>query len=113
MPLLEKTETLKVRSVADAMRLGAWLRSGEGTGWLAAGTIPNSLSRALFFYLFLVCIFCCSFLFVVFFFFFVVFTYLFFVQQTTYVLDWQPRILLGMVEARSANNVKKATNNAK
>ena len=24
------------------MRLGAWLRSGEGIGWLAAGTIPNS-----------------------------------------------------------------------
>ena len=44
---LEKTETLRVRSVVDAMRLGAWLRSGEGIGWLAAGTIPNSLSSVL------------------------------------------------------------------
>ena len=24
--------------------LGAWLRAGEGIGWLAAGTMPNSLS---------------------------------------------------------------------
>ena len=35
--LIEKPETLRVWSV-DAMRLGAWLRSGEGIGWLAAGT---------------------------------------------------------------------------
>ena len=42
--------------------LGAWLRAGEGVGWLAADTMP----------------------------------------------DWQPRILLGMVEARSVN-VKKTT----
>ena len=32
------------------MRLGAWLRSGEGIGWLAAGTIPNSLYRVPFLY---------------------------------------------------------------
>ena len=23
--------------------LGAWLRAGEGIGWLAAGTMPNSI----------------------------------------------------------------------
>ena len=47
----EKSETLRVRSilVIDDMRLGAWLRSGEGIGWLAAGTnYPKlSLSSAL------------------------------------------------------------------
>ena len=32
---LEKTETLRVWSVVDAVRLGTWLRSGEGIGWLA------------------------------------------------------------------------------
>ena len=53
---LEKTETLRVRSVVDAIRLGVWLRSGEGIGWLAAGTIPNSLYRVPF-YLFLGCVF--------------------------------------------------------
>ena len=52
--------------MVDATRLGAWLRSGEGIGWLAAGVIPNSLYRVPFFYLFLGCVFCCcSFLFVV------------------------------------------------
>ena len=36
--------------------LGAWLQSGEGgIGWLAAGTIPNSLYRVPFIYLFLAC----------------------------------------------------------
>ena len=48
------------------MRLGARLRSGEGIGWLAAGTIITKLfllSALLFFS----CVFCyCSFLFVVF-----------------------------------------------
>ena len=56
----------------DATRfLGAWLRAGEGIGWLAAGTMPNSLYRMPLVYLFLTCVFCysCSFLFVVFFFF--------------------------------------------
>ena len=62
-----KTETLRVRNVVDATRLGAWLRSGEGIGWLAAGTMPNSLDRVPFVYLFLACVFCysCSFLFAV------------------------------------------------
>ena len=38
--------------VVDAMRLGAWLRSGEVVGWLATGTIPNSLYRGPFSYFF-------------------------------------------------------------
>ena len=50
----EKPETLRVRNVS-AMRLGAWLRSGEGIGWPAAGTIPNSLYRVPSIYLFLAC----------------------------------------------------------
>ena len=54
--------------MVDATRLGAWLRSGESIEWLAAGTMPNSLYRMPFVYLFLACVFCysCSFLFVVF-----------------------------------------------
>ena len=50
-----KTETLTVRNVVDATRLGAWLRPGEGIGWLAAGTMPNSLYRMPVVYLFLAC----------------------------------------------------------
>ena len=47
--------------------LGAWLRAGEGIGWLAAGTMPNSLYRMPLVYLSLTCVFCysCSYLFVV------------------------------------------------
>ena len=41
--------------MVDATRLGAWLQSGEGIGWLAAGTMPNSLYRVPFVYLFLAC----------------------------------------------------------
>ena len=41
-----KSETLRVRNVVDGTRLGAWLRPGESIGWLAAGTMPNSLSNA-------------------------------------------------------------------
>ena len=66
---LVKTETPRVRNVVDATRfLGAWLRAGEGIGWLAAGTMPNSLYRMPLVYLFLAYVFCysCSFLFVVF-----------------------------------------------
>ena len=33
--------------------LGAWSRAGEGIGWLAAGTMPNSLYRMPLIYLFL------------------------------------------------------------
>ena len=44
---------------------------GGGIGWLAAGTISNSLYRVPFFYLFLARVLChCSFLFVVYVFFF-------------------------------------------
>ena len=97
---------------------GAWLRAGEGIGWLAAGTMPNSLYRMPLVYLFLTCVFCysCSFLFVV----FCVFVFFFcshwrlvdvpliFFCPADHVPDWQPRVLLGMVEARSVN-VKKTT----
>ena len=65
----EKYETLRVRSillVIDDMRLGAWLRSGEGIGWLAAGTNYTKLYRVPFF-IFMACASChCSFPFVVF-----------------------------------------------
>ena len=98
--------------------LGAWLRTGEGIGWLAAGTMPNSLYRMPLVYLFLNCVFCdsCSFLFVV----FCVFVFFFcshwslvdvpliFFCPADHVPDWQPRVLLGIVEARSVN-VKKIT----
>ena len=98
--------------------LGAWLRAGEGIGWLAAGTMPNSLYRMPLVYLFLTCVFCysCSYLFVVcvFVFFFcshwslVDVPLIFFFCPADHVPDWQPRVLLGMVEARSVN-VKKTT----
>ena len=100
--------------MVDATRLGAWLRSGEGIGWLAAGIIPNYRVPFFFWQVY----FChCSFLFVV----SVSFRYVFFCSRWSFVdvpltffcpadhvPDWQPRILLGMVEARSLN-VKKAT----
>ena len=101
--------------------LGAWLRAGEGIGWLAAGNIPNSLYRMPLVYLFLACVFCysCSFLFVVFcvlVFFFcshwsLVDVPLIFFCPADHVPDWQPRILLGMVEARSVNVKKTTTKN--
>ena len=85
-------------------------------GWLAAGTMPNSLCRMPLVYLSLACVFCysCSFLFVVFcvfVFFFCSYWSLVDVPLISFcpadhVPDWQPRILLGMVEARSVN-VKK------
>ena len=52
----------------------AWLRPGEGSGWLEAGTTSNYLYRVPFFYLFLACALCyCSFIIVVFVLFFVLF----------------------------------------
>ena len=80
--------------------------------------MPNSLYRMPLVYLFLTCVFCysCPFLFVV----FCVFVFFFcshwslvdvpliFFCPADHVPDWQPRILLGMVEARSVN-VKKTT----
>ena len=90
----------------------------EGIGWLAAGTMPNSLYRMPLVYLSLACVFCytCSFLFVVccvFVFFFCSHWSLVDIPLISFcgvdhVSDWQPRILLGMVEARSVN-VKKTT----
>ena len=106
--------------MVDATRLGAWLRSGEGIGWLAVGIIPNSLYRVPFFYLFLACVFCnCSFLsrfcFVSLCFFLLSLELvdgpLIFFCPADHVPDWQPRILLGTVEARSVN-VKKTTTTA-
>ena len=99
--------------------LGAWLRAEEGIGWLAAGTMPNSLYRMPLVYLFLAYVFCysCSFLFVV----FCVFVFFFcshgsfvdvpliFFCPADHVPDWQPRILLGMVEAQSVNVKKTIT----
>ena len=85
----------------------------------------QALNRVPFFYIFLACVFCyCSFLFVV----SVLFRYVFllfvfefalvgalykyvpliFFCPADHVPDWQPRILLGTVEARSVN-VKKTT----
>ena len=102
--------------MVDATRLGAQLRSVGGIGWLAAGTMPNSLCRVPFDYLFLACVFVfvvplsLSFLFVFFFFcshWSLVDVPLIFFCPADHVPDWQPRILLGMVEARSVNNVKK------
>ena len=108
--------------MVDATRfLGAWLRAGGGIGWLAAGTMPNSLYRMPLVYLFLTWVFCysCSFLFVVFFLCVCVCVFLLlslelgrcssdFFCPADHVPDWQPRVLLGMVEARSVN-VKKTT----
>ena len=100
--------------------------SREGIGWLAAGTMPNSLYRMPLVYLFLTCVFCysCSFLFVVFFFFFFsVFVFFFcshwslvdvpliFFCPADHVPDWQPRVLLGMVEARSVKCEENNNNN--
>ena len=113
-----KTETLRVRNVVDATRLGAWLRPGEGIGWLAAGTMPKTLYRMPAVHLFLACVFCyfCSFFFVV----FCLFAFIFCSHWSLvdvplisfcpadHVPDWQPRIVLGMVEVRSVN-VKKTT----
>ena len=105
-----KTETLRVRNVVDATRLGAWLRPGEGIGWLAAGTMLISLYRMPVVYLFLACVFCypCPFL-------SVVSVCLFFLLLSLELGRCssdlflssrprrQPRIVLGMVEARSVN----------
>ena len=79
-------------------------------GWLAAGTIPNSLSSALLLSFSGICILL-LFLFLSFFCFVFVLFFLLSLElcrcssdlflssrQRTLVLDWQPRILLGMVE---------------
>ena len=107
--------------MVDATRfLGAWLRAGEGIGWLAAGTMPNSLYRmplvyrlsfsdlCILLFLFLslcrlcVCVFLCSH-------WSLVDVPLIFFCPADHVPDWQPRVLLGMVEARPVNVKKKTT----
>ena len=99
--------------------LGVWLRAGEGIGWLAAGTMPNSLYRMPLVYRFLACVFCysCSFLFVV----FCVFVFFFcshwslvdvpliFFCPADHVPDWQPRILLGMALKKTGCQSVEAT----
>ena len=69
------------------MRLGAWLRSGEGIGWLVARTMLNSLYRVPFLYIFMVCVLCyCCFLFVVLALFFVLFV-IFSCYRGSFVVD--------------------------
>ena len=99
----------------------------RGGYWMARGWHHTklSLSSALAFYLFLACsmcvlllfLSCCR---------FVLFRCVFFLRSRSsfvdvpltffcpadHVPDWQPRILLGMVEARWVNNVKKTTTTA-
>ena len=105
--------------MVDAARLGAWLRSGEGIGWLAAGTIPNSLYRlssallSFFWHIYVYFVIVPSFLSFLFCFVFCsrwsfVDVPLIFSCPADHVPDLQPRVLLGMVEARSVN-VKKTT----
>ena len=93
------------------------MRSGEGIGWLAAGTIPNSLTLSsalrlsfsdmcILLFLFLSV---CPFLFVFFFcsrWSFIDVPLIIFCLAD-HLPDWQPRILLGMVGARSVNVKKK------
>ena len=114
-----KTETLRVRNVVDATRLGAWLRSGEGIGCGSRLALCQILSiecpSSIFFwhvYFVILVLFSLLFLFV----FFFCSRWSFFVDVPLVVFcpadqvpDWQPRvILLGRVEARSVN-VKKTT----
>ena len=131
MPLV-KTETLTVRNVVDATRLGAWLRSGEGTvsdgSRLALCRILSTIecpSSIFFWHVYFVILvsFSLSFLkknlnaprpseLCLFVFFFCshwrVVVPLILFCPAEHVSDWQPRILLDMVEARSVN-VKKTT----
>ena len=81
--------------MVDATRLGAWLRPGEGIGWLAAGTMPKSLYRVPFVYFFLACVFCYCYSFISRWSF--VDVQLIFFCPADHVPDWRPRILLGMV----------------
>ena len=113
-----ETETLRVRNVVDATRFGCMVASRGGyrmaRGWHYAKLSLSNTPRLYFsgmcilLFLFLsLCIFC------LFVFFFcshwsLVDVPLIFFCPADHVPDWQPRILLGMVEARPVN-VKKAT----
>ena len=114
-----KTEILRVRNVVDATRF--WVhgcepeRVSDGSRLALCQTLSIECPSSIFS---LACVFCysCSFLFVV----FCVFVSFFcshwilvdvpliFFCPADHVPDWQPRISLGMVEARSVN-VKKTT----
>ena len=118
MPL-EKTETLRVRSVIDATRLGV---HGSDPGRVSDGSrlaLYQSLSiecpsPIFFWHVYLVIVpFFLSFLFLLLCFSFALVgaladVPLIFFCPSDHVPDWQPRILLGMAEARSVN-VKKTT----
>ena len=118
---LVKTETLRVRNVVDATRF--WVHGCEpgrvSDGSRLALCMPNSLYRLPLVYLSLACVFyySCSFLFGV----FCVFVFFFCSHWSLvdvplisfcpadHVPDWQPGILLGMVEARSVNVKRRRT----
>ena len=119
--LLVKTETLiRVRNVVDATRFGCMVASRGGyrmaRGWhyakLSLSNAPRLSFSGMCILLFLF-LFLCRFCVFVFFFFcshrsLVDVPLIFFCPPADHVPDWQPRILLGMVEARSVN-VKKTT----
>ena len=119
MPLV-KTETLRVRNVVDATRFGVHGcdpgRVSDGSGLALYQTIsiqcPSSIFSGMCILLFLflpLCRFC------LFVFFFcshwsMVDVPLISFCPADHVPDWQPRVELGMVKARSVNNnVKKTT----
>ena len=116
---LVKTETPRVRNVVDATRF--WVhgcepgRVSDGSRLALCQTLSIECPSSIFFWPVYFC-YSCSFLFVdfcVFVFFFcsrwsLVDVPLIFFCPADHVPDWQPRILLGMVEARSVN-VKKTT----
>ena len=114
-----KIETLRVRNMVDATRF--WVhgcepgRVADGSRLALCQTLSIECPSSIFFWPVYFC-YSCSFLFVV----FCVFVFFFcshwslvdvpliFFCPADHVPDWQPRILLGMVEARSVN-VKKTT----
>ena len=117
-----KTETPRVRNVVDTTRFWVHMVASRGRyrmarGWhyakLSLSNAPRLSFSGLCILLFLflsLCRFC------VFVFFFcshwsLVDVPLIFFCPADHVPDWQPRIVLGMVGARSVNNVKKTTNN--
>ena len=89
------------------MRLGVWLRSGQGMGWLETGLYTKLSYRVPFLYFIQAGVFVCRFVsFSVVLFCscwnFVDVSLIFF-RPADHVPDWQPRIFLGMVKARSVN----------
>ena len=113
-----KTETLRVRNVVDATRFGCMDASRGGyrmaRGWhyakLSLSNAPRLSFSGMCILLFLFLSLCRFCLFVFFFcsHWSLVDVPLIFFCPADHVPDWHPRILLGMVEARSVN-VKKTT----